>query len=147
MDNYKITIKVLLVFTYALFTMTSCVEDPFEETQEILPSGSKVPFGPDLSPDPNKIVDTPELITIYIQWHPWVSHTNKAAIRSTYSDINGELYLETFTTCINDSTVESWKVLHNPINPPKDRTPDPLVILNDHEDEMKNNSLLIIPCL
>ncbi|MGB3467086.1 MAG: hypothetical protein WBA74_17525 [Cyclobacteriaceae bacterium] len=81
--------------------------------------------------------------TVYVRWKPKVLDSRKDEIRATYSDVNGYMYLVSYTVCPSDPNVEIWQVSFNMIIiDPEDQTPDPLGSLPDEEGEMEKPTYL-----
>lgn len=124
---------------YLLFTFTSCQEESLLDEREIIVPEAVAPFGSDPNSTTGNNRNNVNTDIMYVQWQPWVLNSRKAEIRAEFSDPHGEVYLLGYTVCQLDSTIERWEIIWNPAIPPKDQTPDPLIILSDHEGEMEND--------
>lgn len=143
MDKLKFTIPIIFVLMYFLFTLTSCEEDSLLEEQQVIAQEAVAPFGVDPNSSQGSTTsnsrNNANIDIMYVQWQPWVLDARKAEIRAKYSGPRGKVYLLGYTVCQLDSTIEKWEIIWNPSYSPKDRTPDPLIILSDHEGEMEND--------
>ena len=140
MNNLKIAIPLIFAAMCLLFTFTSCEEDSLLENQEVFAPEALAPIGPDTTSAPTRgFITNTGVDTMFIKWRPFVLELRKSQIRALYSDPNGDIYLVNYTVCQLDNSIEKWEITWNPSIPPKDRTPDPLIILSDHEGEMEND--------
>lgn len=134
MKNLNLKSILSLLLFCILIGFASCTEDQIIPEQETnletqLNSGAN-------KPPPFGFQGTQQTSTIYVRWNPKVLATRRDEIRATYSDVNGYMYLVSYTVCPNDPNVEIWQVIFNLINP-EDQTSDPLGNLPDEEGEME----------
>ena len=110
--NLKFYLHLLFICMFIGFT--NCTEEQIIPEQDNTISESRS----SKAPSTHSITTTAISDIVYVRWDPKVLEPRKAQIRATYSDVNGYMYLESYTVCPNDPYVEIRQVTFNMINPP-----------------------------